>query len=113
MTSARGAVRCSLRRGGGHIPQPGGAATGVYIGIDLHKTQSFVTRMTAQGHILEQVNLLHTTKSKKRFRIGVRSCNPTFRGAWRACSFLPLPSPHTTLPHRLGSDGYVCNFAVD
>ena len=34
---------------------------GDYIGIDLHKTKSFVTRMTAQGHIREQVNLLHTT----------------------------------------------------
>jgi len=34
---------------------------GDYIGIDLHKTKSFVTRMTAQGHILEQVNLLQTT----------------------------------------------------
>ena len=27
---------------------------GDYIGIDLHKTKSFVTRMTAQGQILEQ-----------------------------------------------------------
>jgi hypothetical protein len=44
-----------------HIPHPGGAAMGDYIGIDLHKTKSFVTRMTAQGHIREQVNLLHTT----------------------------------------------------
>ena len=34
---------------------------GDYIGIDLHKTKSFVTRMTAQGHIREQMNLLHTT----------------------------------------------------
>jgi len=34
---------------------------GDYIGIDLYKTKSFVTRMTAQGHILEQVNLLQTT----------------------------------------------------
>lgn len=56
-----GVIRCSLRRGDGYIPQPGGAALGDYIGIDLHKTKSFVTRMTAQGHILEQVNLLHTT----------------------------------------------------
>jgi transposase len=40
---------------------------GDYIGIDLHKTKSFVTRMTAQGHILEQVNLLHTTGALQNY----------------------------------------------
>lgn len=40
---------------------------GDYIGIDLHKTKSFVTRMTAQGHILEQVNLLHTTGALQQY----------------------------------------------
>ncbi len=33
---------------------------GDYLGIDLHKSKSFVTRMTAQGQIVEQVNLHHT-----------------------------------------------------
>lgn len=37
------------------------------IGIDRHKTKSFVTRMTAQGHILEQVNLLHTTGALQQY----------------------------------------------
>jgi transposase len=40
---------------------------GDYIGIDLHKTKSFVTRMTAQGHILEQANLLHTTGALQQY----------------------------------------------
>jgi transposase len=66
MTSG-GVVRCSLRRGDGHIPQPGGAAIGDDIGIDLHKTKSFVTRMTAQERILEQVNLLHTTGALQQY----------------------------------------------
>lgn len=40
---------------------------GEYIGIDLHKAKSFVTRMTAQGHILEQVNLSHTTGALQQY----------------------------------------------
>ena len=40
---------------------------GDYLGIDLHKTKSFVTRMTAQGQILEQVNLLHTTGALQHY----------------------------------------------
>ncbi len=40
---------------------------GDYIGIDLHKTKSFVTRMTAQGQILEQVNLLHPTGALQQY----------------------------------------------
>jgi transposase len=32
-----------------------------YIGIDLHKAKSFVTRMDERGQILEQVNLPHAT----------------------------------------------------
>ena len=40
---------------------------GDYIGIDLHKTKSFVTRMTAQGQILEQGNLLHTTGALQQY----------------------------------------------
>lgn len=40
---------------------------GDYIGIDRHKTKSFVTRMTAQGHIRERVNLLHTTGALQQY----------------------------------------------
>lgn len=40
---------------------------GDYIGIDLHKTKSFVTRMTAQGHILEQLNLPHSTGALQQY----------------------------------------------
>src|SRR3990172_8783215 len=36
---------------------PGGAAMAEYIGIDLHKQTSYVTKMDAQGKILEQRNL--------------------------------------------------------
>lgn len=32
-----------------------------YIGIDLHKSKSFVTRMNEQGTVLEQLNLAHAT----------------------------------------------------
>lgn len=42
-----------------------------YIGIDLHKTTSFVTRMTAQGHILEQVNLRHTTGALQQYMMAL------------------------------------------
>src|SRR6187200_1715341 len=67
MTSMRPCEGLALPRRWAHIPQPGGAAMGDYIGIDLHKTKSFVTRMTAQGHILEQVNLLHTTGALQQY----------------------------------------------
>src|SRR3990167_2930037 len=44
--------------GGRTIPtDPGGAAMPEYIGIDLHKQTSYVTKMDAQGKILEQRNL--------------------------------------------------------
>jgi len=33
----------------GHSPQPGGAAVSQYIGIDLHKSKSSVTRLTSRS----------------------------------------------------------------
>lgn len=38
-----------------------------YIGIDLHKAKSFVTRMDERGRILEQVNLSHATGALQRY----------------------------------------------
>lgn len=38
-----------------------------YIGIDLHKATSFVTRMDERGQILEQVNLSHATGALQRY----------------------------------------------
>jgi transposase len=38
-----------------------------YIGIDLHKAKSFVTRMDHHGHILEQVNLSHATGALQQY----------------------------------------------
>jgi len=48
-------------------PQPGGAAVSQYIGIDLHKAKSFVTRMDRRGRVLEQVNLPHATGALQRY----------------------------------------------
>lgn len=52
---------------------------GDYIGMDLHKTKSFVTRMTAQGHILEPVNLLHITGALPQYRTALPA-----DATWRA-----------------------------
>jgi transposase len=38
-----------------------------YIGIDLHKAKSFVTRMDGYGQILEQVNLSHATGALQQY----------------------------------------------
>ena len=38
-----------------------------YIGIDLHKAKSFVTRLDAQGRVLEQVNLPHASGELERY----------------------------------------------
>jgi transposase len=38
-----------------------------YIGINLHKAKSFVTRMDERGHILEQVNLPHATGALQHY----------------------------------------------
>ena len=40
---------------------------GDYVGIDLHKAKSFVTRMDSQGHILEQINLPHATGALQQY----------------------------------------------
>lgn len=40
---------------------------GEYIGIDLHKAKSFVTRMDGHGQILEQVNLSHATGALQQY----------------------------------------------
>jgi hypothetical protein len=32
-----------------------------YIGIDLHKAKSFVTRVNGRGRVLEQVELAHAS----------------------------------------------------
>lgn len=32
-----------------------------YIGIDLHKAKSFVTRLNGRGRVLEQVELTHAS----------------------------------------------------
>ncbi len=41
----------------GTAPNRGGAARPQYIGIDLHKATTFITRMDQRGRILEQVQL--------------------------------------------------------
>jgi transposase len=38
-----------------------------YIGIDLHKAKSFVTRMDARGQILEQANLPHASGAFQQY----------------------------------------------
>lgn len=38
-----------------------------YIGIDLHKAKSFVTRMDQRGRVLEQVDLPHATGALQRY----------------------------------------------
>jgi transposase len=38
-----------------------------YIGIDLHKAKSFVTRLDARGRVLEQVNLPHVSGELERY----------------------------------------------
>jgi len=38
-----------------------------YIGIDLHKAKSFVTRMDRQGRVLEQVELPHATGALQQY----------------------------------------------
>jgi transposase len=40
---------------------------GQYIGIDLHKAKSFVTRMDRRGRVLEQVELAHATGALKSY----------------------------------------------
>ena len=46
-----------------------------YIGIDLHKAKSFVTRLDARGRVLEQVNLPHVSGELERYltRIAVEA----------------------------------------
>jgi len=38
-----------------------------YIGIDLHKAKSFVTRVDQRGRVLEQVELRHATGEMQRY----------------------------------------------
>lgn len=40
---------------------------GQYIGIDLHKAKSFVTRVNGRGRILEQVELTHATGELQQY----------------------------------------------
>ena len=40
---------------------------GQYIGIDLHKAKSFVTRMDGRGRVREQVELPHATGALKEY----------------------------------------------
>ncbi len=40
---------------------------GQYMGIDLHKTKSFVTRLDARGRILEQVEVPHANGTLQRY----------------------------------------------
>ena len=40
---------------------------GQYIGIDLHKAKSFVTRMDGRGRVREQVELAHATGALKDY----------------------------------------------
>lgn len=40
---------------------------GQYIGIDLHKAKSFVTRMDRRGRVLEQVELAHATGALQQY----------------------------------------------
>jgi transposase len=44
---------------------------GQYIGIDLHKAQSFVTRLDERGRVLEQVELPHATGALQQYLTGV------------------------------------------
>jgi len=37
-----------------------------YIGIDLHKAKSFVTRLDQRGRVLEQVELRHAAGELQR-----------------------------------------------
>ena len=60
-------VQCSLPGTGGHNPQPGGAAVSQSIGIDLHKSKSFVTRLTSRGRVLEQVALSHANNALRDY----------------------------------------------
>ena len=40
---------------------------GQYMGIDLHKAKSFVTRLDRRGRVLEQVELSHTTGAFQQY----------------------------------------------
>ncbi|MBA5872489.1 MAG: hypothetical protein GDA68_21225 [Nitrospira sp. CR2.1] len=40
---------------------------GQHIGIDLHKAQSFVTRLDQGGQVLEQMELVHRTGDLKDY----------------------------------------------
>lgn len=44
---------------------------GQYIGIDLHKAKSFVTRLDRRGRVLEQVELAHATGALKTYVDGL------------------------------------------
>src|SRR5947209_934103 len=46
---------------------------GQYIGIDLHKAKSFVTRMDRRGRVVEQVELPHATGELQRYLAGIPS----------------------------------------
>jgi len=40
-----------------------------YIGIDLHKAKSFMTRLDGRGRVLEQVELVHASGELQQYRV--------------------------------------------
>ena len=60
--------RCSFPSTGEHNPQPWDATVSEYIGIDLHKAKSFVTRFNRRGRVPEEVEPVYTSTELQEYR---------------------------------------------